>query len=146
MNKILVAIASQSNGIGYLLTTFASSPMLCVNYVAQAYFFSLSVTSFITIILTILRIRLASAIMKTTVARIAIFGIFLYIKLWSMWSDFFFILSYFCSFFMMAYVYDCCYNIADFYNEKVYGYYFWQVGLYVSILLLFPVYWIKTNY
>ena len=84
--------------------------------------------------------------MKTTIARIAVFGAFLYIKLWGIWTDFFLVIAYICSFFLMAYVYDCCYNIADFYSENVFGYYYCQVVLYVGIILIFPVYWISVNF
>ena len=120
----------------YLYGLILSSPFLGINYILQAVFFGLSLTSFVAFLLKIINFSYANVIANNSISRIVVIFCFIYLKTWSTWSSWLIYPAYGCALFMSFYTYDCAYNIIEAYTNKIRGRYILQVFFYVWVCIV----------
>ena len=116
----------------YLQQLILSSPFLGINYLLQAVFFGLFLTSLVSWILKIINFSYANVVANNSISRILVIICFIYLKTWGTWSDWFIYVAYVCAIFMSFYIYDCSCNITEKYTEKVRGLYNVQIFILFS--------------
>jgi hypothetical protein len=89
------------------------NPLVLVNHLLQAYFFSAAVCNLIAMILKLVNFAYAEEVASSLVSKL--FGVFLlyYLKIWDYYSGILYIASIFSLAIISFYVYDCCGNISQ---------------------------------
>lgn len=108
-----------SNLFSFLSNIFAidSNPLIAFNHLFQAYFFSLAVCNLVAFALKLINFSYAEEVAGSRITQIIGIGLLFYLKIWDYYSGLFYIASIFSLGVISLYVYDCCGNISEHYDN-----------------------------
>lgn len=96
---------------------FSSGSLAIVNHLLQAYFFSIALSNIVAMILKAVHFAYAGVIADSWAVKIAGVGMMWYLKIWNHYSGILYIGSVFTMGIVSLYVYDCCGNISEHFDN-----------------------------
>lgn len=89
-----------------------SNPIILLNHITQAFFFSLAICNLIAVLLKIAHFAYAEDLASSRISQLLGLILLFYLKIWDYYAGVLYILSIFSLALLSLYVYDCCGNIS----------------------------------
>ena len=109
MDSIFTWYSSITSNLDFLDT----SPLILINHILQAFFFSGAVCHLVAVALKIVNFAYAEEVASSRITQIVGLLLLYYLKIWDYNSGLVYILSIFAMTMLCLYVSDCCGNISE---------------------------------